>query len=137
MQPAPLERALARVGDRWTLLIVDALLGGPRRYGELAEEVSGIAPNTLADRLRKLESAGLVVSSPYQERPRRLAYELTAEGRELGGALAVLAGWAARVDGLPGSTYHDACGTALEVVAWCPTCERTVSPGEADDLDRL
>jgi DNA-binding HxlR family transcriptional regulator len=137
VQPAPLERALARVGDRWTLLIVDALLGGPRRYGELAEEVSGIAPNTLADRLRKLESVGLVVSSPYQERPRRLAYELTAEGRELGGALAVLAGWAARVDGLPGSTYHDACGTALEVVAWCPTCERAVSPSEADDLDRL
>ncbi|MCI0582107.1 MAG: helix-turn-helix transcriptional regulator [Chloroflexi bacterium] len=137
MQPAPLERALARVGDRWTLLIVDALLGGPRRYGELADEVTGIAPNTLADRLKKLESVGLVVSSPYQQRPVRVAYELTAEGRELGAALAVLAGWAARAEGLPGSTYHDACGTTLDVVAWCPTCERVVSPGEADDLDRL
>jgi DNA-binding HxlR family transcriptional regulator len=137
VQPAPLDRALSQVGDRWTLLIVEALLGGPRRYGELAEAVTGIAPNTLADRLRKLEASGLVVSAPYQQRPRRVAYDLTAEGRELGGALTVLAGWAARIDGLPGSTYHDTCGTALEVVAWCPTCERPVGPGEEDDLDRL
>jgi DNA-binding HxlR family transcriptional regulator len=137
VQPAPLDRALARVGDRWTLLVVDALLPGPKRYGELAEAVAGIAPNTLADRLRKLEAAGLVLATPYQERPTRLAYELTTEGKELGAALAVLAGWAAQADGLPGSAYHASCGTALEVVAWCPTCARRVDPAEHDDLDRL
>jgi DNA-binding HxlR family transcriptional regulator len=137
VQPAPLERALARVGDRWTLLVVDALLAGPKRYGELAQIVTGIAPNTLADRLRRLEAAGLVLSTPYQERPTRLAYELTSEGKELGAALAVLAGWAAQTDGLPGAAYHTSCGTALEVVAWCPTCSRPVDPTEHDDLDRL
>jgi DNA-binding HxlR family transcriptional regulator len=137
VQPAPLDHALARVGDRWTLLVVDALLGGPKRYGELAELVTGIAPNTLADRLRKLEASGLVVSTPYQDRPPRFAYELTAEGNELGAALAVLAGWAARVDGLPGPSYHETCGTTLETVAWCPTCERPVERDERDDLDRV
>ena len=137
MQPAPLERALAQVGDRWTLLVVDTLLTGAKRYGELADTIRGIAPNTLADRLRKLEAAGLVVATPYQDRPTRLAYELTTEGRELGAALAVLADWAARVDGLPESAYHAACGSALVTVAWCPTCERPVPPGESDDVDRV
>jgi DNA-binding HxlR family transcriptional regulator len=137
VQPAPLDRALAQVGDRWTLLVVDTLLTGAKRYGELADLIHGIAPNTLADRLRKLEAAGLVVATPYQDRPTRLAYELTTEGRELGAALAVLSDWAARVDGLPESAYHAACGSALVTVAWCPTCERPVRPDERDDLDRV
>ena len=45
--------ALAAVGDRWTLLLVAALLDGPRRFGELQEEVAGIAPNVLTQRLRR------------------------------------------------------------------------------------
>ncbi len=57
-----LAAALERVGDRWSLLVVDALLGGPRRYGDLQEGLPGIATNLLADRLRHLEQAA--------ERPR-------------------------------------------------------------------
>jgi DNA-binding HxlR family transcriptional regulator len=135
--PAPLDRALSRVGDRWTFLVVDALLAGPRRFNELAEAVSGIAPNILTDRLKKLEAIGLVASRPYSERPRRVAYELTADGHELTGALSVLAGWAARVEGLPGPAYHTTCGTTLEVRSWCPTCAEAVEPGDADELDRV
>jgi DNA-binding HxlR family transcriptional regulator len=137
MTPAPLDRALSRVGDRWTLLLVEALLDGPRRYGELAEAVPGIAPNILAGRLRRLEQDGLLVASPYSERPVRHQYELTADGRALAAALAVLAGWAARVEGLPAPVYHETCGTALESRPWCPTCGRIVDPEEADELDRL
>src|SRR5437870_50093 len=69
LRPSALELALERVGDRWSLLVVDALLEGPRRYGELQEAVSGIAPNILAERLRRLEREGVVVGRPYQERP--------------------------------------------------------------------
>src|SRR5262249_32401182 len=137
MTPAPLDRALARVGDRWTLLLVEALLDGPRRYGELAEAVPGIAPNILAGRLPRLEQAALLVAPPYPERPVRPQYALTADGRELAAALAVLAGWAARVEGLPAPRYHATCGTALESRPWCPTCGRTVDDAESDDLDRL
>ena len=63
MEATPLERAVTRVGDRWTLLIVNALLGGPRRFGELAEALPGIAPNILTARLRRLTDDRLVVAA--------------------------------------------------------------------------
>jgi DNA-binding HxlR family transcriptional regulator len=137
MTAAPLDRALARVGDRWTLLLVEALLDGPRRFGELAEAVPGIAPNILAGRLRRLEQDGLLVATPYSQRPVRHQYDLTEDGRELADALAVLAAWAARVEGLPAPRYHATCGTALEARPWCPTCGCAVDDADADELDRL
>ena len=137
MDVTPLDRALTRVGDRWTLLVVEALLDGPRRFGELSRALPGIAPNILAARLRKLEKDRLVVSAPYTARPVRNQYELTADGRELAGALAVLGSWASRVYALPGAHYHDTCGTPLELRPWCPTCGRVVDETEADELDRL
>src|SRR5581483_6866211 len=88
--------ALSAVGDRWTLLIVAALLDGPRRFGELQDEVGGIAPNVLTQRLRALERNALLVARPYSDRPPRFVYELSASGRELAGALRLLAGWGAR-----------------------------------------
>jgi DNA-binding HxlR family transcriptional regulator len=138
MDATPLDRALTRVGDRWTLLVVEALLDGPRRFGELSEALPGIAPNVLAARLRRLEGERLVVAAPYSTRPVRHAYGLTADGRELAGALAVLGSWAMRVDGvLPGVPYHGRCGTPLELRPWCPTCGLPVDDADADDLDRL
>jgi DNA-binding HxlR family transcriptional regulator len=129
---SPLGEALAAVGDRWTLLIVEALLDGPLRFGELEEAVEGIAPNILTQRLRRLEQDGLVVAHPYSERPRRFVYELTEGGRELAGALLLLAQWGARhSDAEP--VRHAACGTALEARWYCPTCEQAVEDPE-DDL---
>ena len=94
--PSPLEAALERVGDRWSLLIVEALLDGPRRFNELGEAVSGIAPNILTDRLRRLERERIVVATPYQQRPPRMSYALTADGHDLASALRLLADWGAR-----------------------------------------
>ena len=74
MEVTPLDRALTRVGDRWTLLVVEALLDGPRRFGELSAALPGIAPNILAARLRKLEKERLVVGTPYTTRPLRHQY---------------------------------------------------------------
>src|SRR4051812_46854435 len=65
--PTALELALERVGERWSLLIVEALLEGPRRFNELQDMVGGIAPNILTDRLRRLEREGVVVARPYSE----------------------------------------------------------------------
>ena len=56
--PTPLAAALDSVGDRWTLLLVEALLDGPRRFGDLQEALGGIAPNVLTQRLRRLEGEG-------------------------------------------------------------------------------
>jgi len=92
----PLGAALDSVGDRWTLLVVEALLDGSRRFGDLEEALPGIAPNVLSARLRRLEADGLVLAEPYSDRPRRFVYELTASGRALAGALRLLADWGAR-----------------------------------------
>jgi DNA-binding HxlR family transcriptional regulator len=79
--PSPLAEALSRVGDRWTLLVVEALLDGPRRFSELGEQVGGIAPNILSQRLKHLEREGLVLPEPYTDRPPRYEYRLTAPGK--------------------------------------------------------
>jgi DNA-binding HxlR family transcriptional regulator len=131
--PSALAEALERVGDRWTLLIVEALLDGPRRFGDLAEAVRGIAPNILTQRLRQLERQAIVVSRPYSERPPRLAYELSAAGAELAGAVRLLADWGARHADAAEPLRHAACGSALEARWWCPSCELPVDDAEADD----
>ena len=91
-----LEAALERVGDRWSLLVVEALLERPRRFNELGEDLPGIAPNILSDRLRRLERERIVTATPYQQRPPRLPYALTADGRDLASVLRLLADWGAR-----------------------------------------
>ncbi|MFN2615846.1 MAG: winged helix-turn-helix transcriptional regulator [Thermoleophilaceae bacterium] len=127
---SPLAAALDSVGDRWTLLLVEVLLDGPRRFGDLEQELEGIASNVLSQRLRRLEAEGVVVAEPYSERPRRFVYELTAAGRELAGTLRLLAGWGARHREGGESPRHSACGAPLEARWWCPTCE---APVEGDD----
>jgi DNA-binding HxlR family transcriptional regulator len=123
---SPLAAALVRVGDRWTLLVVQALLPGPRRFNELLEEIPGIAPNILSERLKRLERDALLVSRPYIERPPRAAYQLTAEGKELAGALRLLAQWGAQHAVATEAPVHPACGTPLEARLYCPTCDRLI-----------
>ena len=69
--PSPLADALVQVGDRWTLLVVQALLPGPRRFNDLLGEIPGIAANILSQRLKRLERDALLVTRPYTERPPR------------------------------------------------------------------
>lgn len=127
-----LERALARVGDRWTLLIVQALLGGPQRFSQLQGELGGIAATVLTQRLRQLESSRLVVAEAYSSRPVRYSYRLTAMGESLAGALRLLAHWGNDHGGDGDAIVHDACGTPAEPRWWCPTCERVVADDELD-----
>ncbi|MBA2516156.1 MAG: helix-turn-helix transcriptional regulator [Solirubrobacterales bacterium] len=131
---SPLGDALARVGDRWTLLVVAGLLDGPKRFNELQEGLDGIAPNVLSGRLKALVEQALVVAVPYTERPPRFVYELTESGRELAGALRLLADWGARGADAAEPLRHTACGTALNARWWCPTCEQAVDDQEGDDV---
>ena len=140
--PAPptqsaLGAALDRVGDRWSLLLVEALLPGARRFTELGEVVAGIAPNILSDRLRRLERAGIVIAVPYSRRPPRMEYALTADGRELAGALELLAHWGAGRGGTGEPLRHRLCGTPLQAAWHCPTCDQPVTDDEPDGLVRL
>jgi len=135
--PAPvtaLSDALARIGDRWSLLLVEALMAAPLRFADLQETVAGISTNILAARLRHLESQGVVLAVPYSDRPRRYTYELTDAGRDLAGAVRLLAQWSSDHAGggaapALSTVVHPACGTPMEAVWWCPTCDQ---PGGAE-----
>ena len=130
-----LAEALDRVGDRWTLLVVEALLDGPRRFGDLQEAVPGIAPNVLTQRLRHLEREALLIPRPYSRRPPRFAYELTESGAELAGALRLLADWGARQSEHVDTLRHERCGTTLDARWWCPSCEAVVDEDDATDAE--
>lgn len=134
MATTPLAAALDRVGDRWSLLLIEALLEGPRRFTELSSQLDGIAPNTLTDRLRRLEAQRVVRARQYEERPPRVTYELTAEGMELAGALRMLADWGSAAAPEAEPIRHAACGTPVEARWYCATCDRLVEPGDAGDL---
>ena len=94
--PCAVANSLDIVGDKWSLLVVRDLLHGKRTYGELAGSPERIPTNILADRLRRLEDAGIVSSAPYQERPVRYAYALTPKGKDLGDVLLAFVRWGKR-----------------------------------------
>jgi DNA-binding HxlR family transcriptional regulator len=108
---------------------VDALLDGPRRFGELRDALPGIAANILTDRLRRLERERILLATPYSARPPRMEYALTGDGRDLASALRLLADWGARrTGGEP--LRHDRCGTPVEARWFCPTCGIAVGDAE-------
>ncbi len=130
-----LDAALGRVGDRWSFLVVEAMLDGPRRFNELAAVVPGIAPNILTARLRRLEREGVLIGRRYSDRPTRMAYSLTDDGLELAGVLRLLATWGARGSAGAEGLRHVSCGSLLEARWFCPTCARTVD--EDDEASAL
>ena len=79
-QNCPIAKGLDVLGERWTLLILRELIGGPRRYGDLRGQLPGIATNLLADRLRELEDAGLVDREELPPPVARTVYTLSQTG---------------------------------------------------------
>ena len=84
------------VGDKWSLLVVRDLLHGKSTYGELVNSPERIPTNILADRLKRLEAAGIIVSTPYQQHPVRHSYTLTPKGSALGDVLLAFVRWGKR-----------------------------------------
>jgi DNA-binding HxlR family transcriptional regulator len=85
---------LQRVGDKWTILVVQRLGGGPRRFNELRTEVGGISQKMLTTTLRGLERDGFVTRTVFPTIPPRVDYELTDLGRELLVPVHALGEWA-------------------------------------------
>jgi DNA-binding HxlR family transcriptional regulator len=131
---SPLNAALERVGDRWSFLVVEALLDGPQRFNVLQSRLPGIAPNILAQRLRRLEEQRVLRASAYSQHPPRVEYALTEDGVELAGVLRLLAGWGATRGEGADFPRHLACGSALEARWFCPTCARAVDEDESSTL---
>ena len=93
---ADLADALALIGHKWTLLIVEDLLGGPRRFTQIERSLGSANPKMVTARLRELEAAGLVSRAIYAEVPPRVEYALTDRGRELRPAIEALRRFGAR-----------------------------------------
>jgi DNA-binding HxlR family transcriptional regulator len=89
----PVACALDVVGDRWTLLIVRDLFAGKHRFGDFVASPEHVPTNILAERLKRLERAGLIASEPYSERPPRFEYHLTPSGRDLAPIVDAMATW--------------------------------------------
>jgi DNA-binding HxlR family transcriptional regulator len=89
-------RAIELIGSRWTGAILQTLLQGKTRYASIKAAVPDITDRMLSERLRSLESEGLVLRAVVPESPVRVDYELTKKGRELQSALREIASWAER-----------------------------------------
>lgn len=93
-QACPLARALDVIGERWTLLVLRELATGPRRFGELLDELPGMSTNLLSMRLQRLEREGLAERAPDRR------WRLTEAGEGLRPAIAAFAVWGMRTYGL-------------------------------------
>jgi len=95
----PVTFALDRVGDKWSLLVVrDLMFLGKQTYGEFLESGEGIATNVLADRLKCLETEGIVAKVRDPENKRRYLYSLTEKGFDLTSLLLEMIRWSAKHD---------------------------------------
>lgn len=89
----PVASLLDIVGDKWTLVVIRDLFLGKRRYGEFLDSPESIPTNILAERLKRLEAAGLVKKALYQDNPPRAEYFLTSRGADLGPVLRSMREW--------------------------------------------
>ena len=90
----PSRDVLTKIGDRWTVLVINALAQGSLRYSELHHRVDGISQKMLSQTLKGLTHDGLVARQVYPEIPPRVEYELTAAGLSLLEPLQMLVNWA-------------------------------------------
>lgn len=130
-EPCSLARALAVIGDRWTLMVLRDCFLGVRRFDHFQERL-GVTRHVLSDRLRKLVDQGVLEKAAYQERPRREEYRLTDMGRALHPVIVHLVQWGDRFladeRGAPLLHEHRTCGHRLEARLTCDACGEPVAP---------
>ena len=93
----PISYALDFFGDKWTLLIIrDMIFDGKRFYKDFLDSKEGMATNILSDRLKKLESNGIIESRVYEQLKTRKEYSLTDKGKDLIPVLVEMMAWSAK-----------------------------------------
>lgn len=127
----PIARALAVVGDRWTLLVLRELFLGTRRFDDLQAQTA-MSPPLLSSRLKRLQADGVLTRCRYSERPVRHEYRLTDKGLAFYPVLLALKGWGeawggflADADSALNVTHRD-CGGEITVVPRCSACNEDI-----------
>ena len=127
-------KALEVIGERWSLLIVRAVMHGNRRFGEIQGSL-GIARNVLSARLQRLIDEDILERRAYQESPQRFEYFLTQKGLDLWPALIALMGWGDRHSGNPEGPplriVHKGCGGFVSDRGICEDCGEVLTARDA------
>ncbi len=92
-RPGCIQSALNILGDKWTPLLLGQLVTDQKTFGELEQDLAGISPRTLSDRLSNLETSDIIKKNKYNQHPPRYNYDLTEKGRELQEVLYKMAEW--------------------------------------------
>ena len=92
----PIANTLDIIGDKWTLLVIRDLFSGKSTYSEFQDSPESIPTNILADRLKRLCEKGIVLKTPYQDRPVRYSYQLTDKGLLLAPVLKEMQNWGSK-----------------------------------------
>ncbi|AZS13391.1 winged helix-turn-helix transcriptional regulator [Paenibacillus lutimineralis] len=90
------ERAIELLSKRWSTLIVYRLLDGPQRFIDIENSLPNLSGKVLSDRLRELETEGVIQRTVYPEKPVRIEYSLTDKGRDLAPLMDDIQQWATR-----------------------------------------
>lgn len=128
-QPCSIARALAVVGDRWTMLILRNAFMGIRRFDDFHANL-GVTRHLLSDRLKRLVEEGVLKKVPYEDRQQRFEYRLTEKGRDFYPILLGLIQWGDKwMDqglGAPLDYIHQDCGKKFTPVMVCSECKEPV-----------
>ena len=130
----PISRAEEIVGDRWTVLVLRELFMGSHRFDEIQAQTGG-TPQMIATRLKNMEADGLVTRRPYNERPLRYEYHLTAKGEAFYSVLLALRAWGetwckSPQEGLAVRYTHQACGKPAGLGPLCEHCGEPLRRGQ-------
>jgi DNA-binding HxlR family transcriptional regulator len=127
-----LARTAEIVAERWTPLILRQLFAGRCRFSQFAEDLPGISPRLLAERLRKLEAHGVVVRVAQCGCPQRVEYHLTESGRALQMLALAMSEWGAQhcPAARPVRLVHAGCGGLVQLEVRCVACDTALAPGD-------
>ncbi len=130
-------KALEVIGERWSLLIVRAVMHGNRRFGEMQESL-GIARNVLSTRLERLVEEEILERRAYSESPPRHEYFLTEKGLDLWPALIALLHWGERYSPDPAGPrrliVHKECGGKVSERGTCESCGKVLTARDAKQV---
>lgn len=90
------ESAIEILGKKWTALIIRVLLGGPKRFKDIKEQIPDMSDKILTERMKELESYGIIIRNVYPETPVRVEYELSPMGKDLETVIESIQEWGDR-----------------------------------------
>lgn len=134
--PCNIAQTLNIIGDRWTLLIIHEILIGNTTFSDIKRALDGISSNLLSDRLKYLESSGLISFTLYSEHPPRYSYTLTKSGEDLEDVFNAMILWGKNnLEKCYKKLIHQKCNHEVDISYYCSHCNENVDDIVAVEAD--